>query len=148
MLLTWQDTWYTSERMAVAKLINLGVRLAVVFGIGSAALTAQAPVATFSSGIDLVSVSAVVRDHKGRFVQNLTARDFEVLDAGQVRPISDFRRDLAGVRVAPGFRSRMICTIRSSFAIRAIRAGRPPRNIRPASFGPRIVGGWSRISHM
>ena len=100
MLLTWQDTWYTSERMAVAKLINLGVRLAVVFGIGSAALTAQAPVATFSSGIDLVSVSAVVRDHKGRFVQNLTARDFEVLDAGQVRPISDFRRDLAGVSVA------------------------------------------------
>ena len=88
--------------MALANLITVGVRLAVVIGIGSAALAAQAPVApvaTFSSGIDLVSVSAVVRDHKGRFVQNLSARDFEILDRGEPRPISDFRVDLAGVSV-------------------------------------------------
>jgi Ca-activated chloride channel family protein len=85
--------------MARFPLFNAGVRLAVVISIGSAALAAQAPVATFSSGIDLVSVSAVVRDHKGRFVQNLTARDFEILDGGRVRPITDFRRDLAGVSV-------------------------------------------------
>jgi len=71
----------------------------VVVGIGSAALAAQAPVATFSSGIDLVSVSAVVRDHKGRFVQNLSASDFEILDAGQIRSIADFRHDLVGVSV-------------------------------------------------
>jgi len=77
-------------------------------GIGSVALAAQAPVApaapaapaaTFSSGIDLVSVSAVVRDHKGRFVQNLSVRDFEILDRGEPRTISDFRVDLAGVSV-------------------------------------------------
>ena len=73
--------------------------MAVVVGVGSAVLVAQAPVATFSSGIDLVSVSAVVRDHKGRFVQNLAASDFEILDAGRVRPIADFRHDLAGVSV-------------------------------------------------
>ena len=94
--------------MAQANLITVGVRLAVVIGIGSAALAAQAPVvpaapatpaATFSSGIDLVSVSAVVRDHKGRFVQNLSVRDFEILDRGEPRPISDFRVDLAGVSV-------------------------------------------------
>jgi len=60
----------------------------------------QPPVATFKSGVDLVQVSAVVRDKKGRFVQNLSAHDFEVVDAGQVRPISDFRHDLAGVSVA------------------------------------------------
>ena len=85
--------------MALPKLHQFRVRLAVVVGIGSAALAAQAPVATFTSGIDLVSVSAIVRDHKGRFVQNLSARDFEILDAGQLRPIADFRRDLAGVSV-------------------------------------------------
>ena len=85
--------------MLLAKLINIGVRLTIVVGIGSAALAAQAPVPTFASGIDLVSVSAVVRDHKGRFVENLSARDFEILDAGRLRPISDFRRDLAGVSV-------------------------------------------------
>ena len=91
--------------MALANLITVGVRLAVAIGIGSAALAAQAPVppaapaATFSSGIDLVSVSAVVRDHKGRFVQNLSVRDFEILDRGELRPISDFRVDRAGVSV-------------------------------------------------
>ena len=52
----------------------------IVVGIGSATLAAQGPVATFSSGIDLVRVSAVVRDHKGRFVQDLTVSDFEILD--------------------------------------------------------------------
>ena len=85
--------------MALRQLISVGVRLTVAATFGSAALAAQAPVATFSSGIDLVRVSAIVRDHKGRFVENLTARDFEVLDNGQTRSISDFRRDLSGVSV-------------------------------------------------
>jgi Ca-activated chloride channel family protein len=87
--------------MGLPNLINAGVCLAVAAaaGVGSAALAAQPPVATFSSGIDLVRVSAVVRDHKGRFVKDLTARDFEVLDGGEPRSISDFRRDLAGVSV-------------------------------------------------
>jgi Ca-activated chloride channel family protein len=60
----------------------------------------QPPAATFRSSVDLVRVTAVVRDHKGRFVQDLTARDFEVLDAGRARPITEFRRDQAGVSVA------------------------------------------------
>jgi Ca-activated chloride channel homolog len=60
----------------------------------------QPPAVTFKAGIDLVQVSAVVRDRKGRFVQNLSARDFEILDGGLARPISDFRHDLAGVTVA------------------------------------------------
>ena len=45
-------------------------------------------------------MSAIVRDRKGRFVQNLSATDFEVLDGGQPRAITDFRRDLGGVSVA------------------------------------------------
>ena len=67
--------------------------------IASAQQTAP-PVATFKSSIALVRVSAVVRDHKGRFVQDLTARDFEILDGGQPRRITDFRSDLSGVSVA------------------------------------------------
>ena len=55
---------------------------------------------TFKSSVDLVRVTAVVRDQKGRFVQDLTARDFEVLDGGQPRTITDFRHDAAGVSVA------------------------------------------------
>src|SRR6267154_5102053 len=59
-----------------------------------------APSATFRSSVDLVRVSAVVRDRKGRFVQDLSLRDFEVLDDGHSRAITDFRTDLAGVSVA------------------------------------------------
>ena len=57
-------------------------------------------VPTFKSGIDLVRVSAIVRDQKGRFVEDLSARDFEVIDGGIVRTISDFRRDGAAISVA------------------------------------------------
>ena len=71
------------------------------FHCGSIAATAQqAPIATFKSGVDLVRVTAVVRDRKGRFVSDLTARDFEILDGGVRRPISDFRPDQSGVSVA------------------------------------------------
>ena len=58
------------------------------------------PVAAFKATVDLVQVSAVVRDQKGRFVQDLSAADFEVLDGGQVRPIADFRRESTGVSIA------------------------------------------------
>ena len=58
------------------------------------------PVAAFKSSVDLVRVAAVVRDRKGRFVPDLTARDLEILDAGQPQSITDFRHDLAGVSVA------------------------------------------------
>src|SRR5437899_122836 len=61
---------------------------------------AQQPTVTFKSSVDLVRVAAVVRDHKGRFVQNLTVRDFEVVDGGMTRAITDFRRDETGVSVA------------------------------------------------
>jgi Ca-activated chloride channel family protein len=68
--------------------------------LGLEAQSAQPPVATFRSSVDLVRVTAVVRDHRGRFVQDLTVRDFEVLDAGRTRPIKEFRRDLSGVSIA------------------------------------------------
>jgi Ca-activated chloride channel family protein len=58
------------------------------------------PVATFKASVDLVRLSAVVRDKKGRFVHDLTARDFEITDGGIRRTISDFRTDEAGVSVA------------------------------------------------
>jgi VWFA-related protein len=60
----------------------------------------ERPVATFKSGVELVRVSAVVRDKKGRFVQNLTVRDFEVFDAGLPRPITEFRKDTGAISVA------------------------------------------------
>ena len=49
----------------------------VVLGLSPLTLLAQdGPVATFKAGVDLVSVSAVVRDKKGRVVRALTPKDF------------------------------------------------------------------------
>ena len=56
----------------------------------------EPPVTTFRSSIDVVSVSAVVRDRKGRFVGNLERKDFIVAEAGQARPILDFRAQADG----------------------------------------------------
>jgi Ca-activated chloride channel homolog len=66
----------------------------------NAASRAQEQTTTFRSGVDLVRVAAVVRDQKGRFVPDLTARDFEILENGRLRSITDFRHDLAGVSLA------------------------------------------------
>jgi len=85
--------------MFSAGLIGLMVGTHGVHGQTPSDQTA-APAATFRSSVDLVRVAAVVRDHKGRFVQDLTVRDFEVTDGGQNRPITDFRQDVAGVSIA------------------------------------------------
>jgi Ca-activated chloride channel family protein len=61
---------------------------------------AQGTVPVFKSSVDLVRISAVVRDRKGRFVRNLTSRDFEVLDGDSPRPITDFHTEEAGISMA------------------------------------------------
>jgi Ca-activated chloride channel homolog len=50
----------------------------------------------FRSSVEMVSVAAVVRDKKGRFVTDLSKTDFEVVEAGQRRDIVDFRAELNG----------------------------------------------------
>ena len=61
----------------------------------------QAPAARFKSAVDLVSVSAVVRDKKGRFVPHLSREDFIVVEGGERRPIVGFNAEADGpVKVA------------------------------------------------
>jgi Ca-activated chloride channel homolog len=55
----------------------------------------------FRSAVDLVSVTAVVRDRKGRFVSDLSRDDFIVVEGGERRPIVGFNAEADGpVRVA------------------------------------------------
>jgi VWFA-related protein len=61
-----------------------------------AAWQAQPGQTTFRSAIDVVSVSAVVRDRKGRFVGNLEQTDFVIAEGGELRPILDFRAQSDG----------------------------------------------------
>jgi Ca-activated chloride channel homolog len=55
---------------------------------------------TFKSGVDLVTVTATVRDRRGRLVRGLEAQDFEVLDRGERRQITDFRAEPTSVSLA------------------------------------------------
>jgi VWFA-related protein len=50
---------------------------------------AQTP--SFRAAIDVVSVTAVVRDSRGRPVNNLLQDDFQVFERGQLRPIVQFK---------------------------------------------------------
>ena len=62
----------------------------------SAPLTAQAQQdqqPLFRASVDVVTISAVVRDKQGRFVPGLTKDDFTVLDNAQKRPIIEFQTD-------------------------------------------------------
>jgi Ca-activated chloride channel family protein len=59
------------------------------------------PVVRFKSAVDLVSVSAVVRDKKGRFVSDLSREDFVVVEGGERRSIVGFQAEADGpVKVA------------------------------------------------
>lgn len=67
---------------------------------GWAQRTAENAQATFRSGVDLVTVSATVRDGKGRLVKDLGKKDFEVLDRGEKRSIAEFRSERAPLSLA------------------------------------------------
>jgi Ca-activated chloride channel family protein len=51
---------------------------------------------TFTTSVSLVSITAVVRDSKGRVIQHLTRDDFQVLEKGQPRPIVTFDPNAQG----------------------------------------------------
>jgi len=50
-------------------------------------------VATFKSGVDVVSVTAVVRDKKGKVVRSLDTKDFVVAEDGKTRKIISIQSD-------------------------------------------------------
>jgi VWFA-related protein len=88
--------------VTVRRVRAFGVAVAMAMGGWASGLEAvvqtdpvQAP-PIFRSGVDLVSVSAVVRDRKGRVVRNLSKADFVVSDGAEVRPIVDFSANELG----------------------------------------------------
>jgi Ca-activated chloride channel family protein len=60
----------------------------------------QGPQATFKSAVEVVTVTASVRDRRGRIVRDLEKTDFEVLDTGAPREIKEFQAGDAPVSVA------------------------------------------------
>lgn len=60
----------------------------------------QPPTVTFRSGVEMVTVTATVRDARGRVIKDLRKADFELLDAGVRRRIHDFHAGDAAVSLA------------------------------------------------
>ncbi len=56
------------------------------------------PQPVFRAGVSIVEVSAVVTDRAGQTIGDLTTDDFEVFEDGQPRPVTSFRRLVAGQR--------------------------------------------------
>jgi VWFA-related protein len=90
--------------MTMMRVPGVPVILAMLVGFVSAATATpqQTPGTppTFKAGVDLVTVSVVVKNREGKPVTGLTRQDFELTDAGRVRNISDFRSDAARVSLA------------------------------------------------
>lgn len=66
--------------------------LLVLFAGAAPAGEQRAAVPRFRSGVDLVRVTATVRDAEGRLVGDLTRGDFEVLENGRPQRIAQFDR--------------------------------------------------------
>lgn len=56
--------------------------------------------AVFRAGVEVVTVTATVRDRKGRLVKGLSSQDFEVYDGGERRQITNFRSEPSSVSLA------------------------------------------------
>ncbi len=59
-------------------------------GMSAQALAQDPPQVTFKSSVDLVTISAAVRNSRGKVVRDLKKTDFEVLDSGVRVEIKDF----------------------------------------------------------
>lgn len=67
----------------------------LVLAVGGVATGAQAPAErtpfVVSVGVELVQVDAVVTDKDGRYVTDLRAQDFEIVEDGKTRAVANFR---------------------------------------------------------
>lgn len=91
-------------RRAVAPLVLTAMFLADAPRVSEAqatsALERQQPQVTFKAGVEVVTVTAAVRDSRGRVVRNLKKSDFEVIDSGKAREIRDFYAGEAPISLA------------------------------------------------
>lgn len=60
----------------------------------------ESPNITFRSGVEVVTVTAAVKDRRGRVVRGLDRSDFHVLDTGAPREIRDFHSGDAPISLA------------------------------------------------
>jgi VWFA-related protein len=93
-----------TRRSAAPLAVTTVLVSAMAAGIQAQATTAneprQEPAITFKSSVEVVTVTAAVRDRRGRIVRDLKSTDFEVLDAGAPRELRDFYSGEAPISLA------------------------------------------------
>lgn len=90
----WQESWIKrgvtrALRQGIAPLL-MAMLATVAIDVTAQSLKTGDAKPTFRSGVDLVSVAAVVRDRRGQVVRDLSRDDFIVLDNGVPRRIVEF----------------------------------------------------------
>lgn len=83
-------------RVMSARLLIALAAVAGLLPVGGAAQSGATSTPKFKSSTSVVAVTAVVRDHKGRFVRDLAQKDFVVAESGRQKPILDFRAESDG----------------------------------------------------
>ena len=73
--------------------VSLAAAVLVIAGCIQDVTAQEHSDAVFRARVDLVSITAVVRDRQGRFVTSLTRDDFEVLEGGEAVDILDVQAD-------------------------------------------------------
>jgi VWFA-related protein len=87
--------------VGMARFLTAGALSVMVLGTGALQAAPPTPgLPTFSAAVDLVTVSAIVRDQHGHPVTNLDRDDFTIYDRGRLRYIEEFRADVAPASVA------------------------------------------------
>jgi len=76
------------KRCAFARLVLTAILLAGALPVANA--QDAEPQITFRAGVEVVTVSAAVRDGRNRVIRDLTRSDFQVLDSGTPIQIRDF----------------------------------------------------------
>lgn len=81
-------------------MLMLAVASTSYAGQGSGEPANQRPTITFKAGVEVVSITAAVRDQRGRIVRNLKRSDFEVIDSGNSKEIREFYTGEAPISLA------------------------------------------------
>ena len=86
--------------LALTAVLVLALTAGIRAQAGSAGEPRQEPTITFKSRVEVVTVTAAVRDKRGRIVRDLKSSDFEVLDGGTARELRDFYSGEAPISLA------------------------------------------------
>jgi len=86
--------------LSVTAVLVLALGDVVYAGQSTSEPTNQQPTVTFRAGVEVVSITAAVRDGRGRIVKNLKRTDFEVIDRGNPRQIREFYTGEAPISLA------------------------------------------------